>query len=134
MTTQSELNFDKGSYKVIDILGRGQYSTVYRVYDTKTDERVALKILGVGEHDKDIAQAMFLKEVTALTNFHNPSVVKLLGHFIEPEYNMFGIALELVPRAITLETFIREVNQKRRAAPQVEWVLEQHSQTEATYG
>ena len=109
MSNQTTTKFDKGRYEVLDTLGRGQYSTVYRVYDNEKDERIALKILGVSAHDKDIAQAMFLKEVSSLTNFHNPSVVKLLGHFVDSTQNIFGIALELVPRAITLEKFINEV-------------------------
>lgn len=129
METSYELKtFKQGRYEVKEVLGRGLFSAVYKVYDTEDDKTYALKVLGLADHDRDIAEAMFNKEVDALSGFKNDGVVQMVDHFIEAKSGGLCIVLELIPRAVTLETIIREVRDGTRERLSVSWCLEQLQQ------
>lgn len=118
-------SFLQGRYEVIEVLGRGHYSTVYKVFDTIDEKQAALKVLNIDNHDKEIAQAMFLKEVSALTDFRHVSIAHLYNHFAEPTRNRMCIVLELVPKARTLEDAILETKADKNSSMSLRWRLEQ---------
>ena len=97
---------DRGRYRVLSVLARRDFASVYEALDTRTNERVAVKVLPLTAKDRGIAEAMFRKEISALDNFRNEAVVRLLAYFSEPEKSRLGIVLELVPGGQTLEAFI----------------------------
>ncbi|UQA61383.1 serine/threonine-protein kinase [Polyangium aurulentum] len=114
-----------GRYRVVSVLGRSTYAAVYEAHDTKLGDRVAVKVLSVAGSHREIAEAMFRKEVGALEGFRHPAVVRLIDHFAEPEAERLGIVLELVPGGRTLESLIAEVRAGRERRRPLRWRLEQ---------
>lgn len=126
MTNSAEpTTFKQGRYEVTDVLGRGLFSTVYKVYDEENDKSYALKALGLANHDRDIAESMFKKEVDALRGFKQEGVVQLIESFTERKTGVFCIVLELVPGAKSLDQVIRDVSQGVLEPYPLEWCLEQ---------
>ncbi|MBI3723618.1 protein kinase [bacterium] len=123
--SMSDTSFRQGRYQVVSVLGRSHYATVYEAHDRTADERVAVKVLSLAGTHREIADAMFRKEVGALTGFEHPAVVRLLDHFAEPDANRLGIVLELVPGGKTLETMISDVEAGRAPRRTLRWRLEQ---------
>lgn len=129
MSSTTEPNtFKQGRYEVQEVLGRGPYSSVYKVYDTEGDKSYALKVLGLANHDRDIAEAMFNKEVDALSGFKHDGVVQLVDRFTERKTGALCIVLELIPRAVTLQHVIAEVSKGQREPLSLVWRLEQLEQ------
>lgn len=120
--------FGQGRYEVLDVLGRGHFSNVFKAYDTNSDKQVALKVLGIGDADRDIAEAMFAKEVDALSGFKHNHVVKLLDHFVDKTTGAFCIVLELIPNAISLDKLVKEIAAGRHEAFDLGWLLQQLKQ------
>lgn len=116
--------FKQGRYEVIDVLNRGMFSTVYTVYDEEADKRHALKALDLNGHDKDIATAMFTKEVDALTGFHHEAVIRLVDYFTEKKSNLLCVVLELVNQAKTLAEIIENYSQNSSGHFSLPWRLE----------
>ncbi len=114
-----------GRYRIISVLGRSHYATVYEAQDTKSGDRVAVKVLSLTGTHRNIAEAMFRKEVGALAGFTHPAVVRMVDHFSEPEADRLGIVLELVPGGRTLEQFIADVRAAREPRRGLRWRLEQ---------
>ncbi len=116
-----------GRYRIVSVLGRSHYATVYEAHDTKGGDRVAVKVLSLTGTHRNVAEAMFRKEVGALAGFSHPAVVRLIDHFSEPEADRLGIVLELVPGGRTLEQLILEVRAGRETPRTLRWRLEQLS-------
>jgi hypothetical protein len=114
-----------GRYRIVSVLGRSYYATVYEAHDTKGGDRVAVKVLSLTGTHRNVAEAMFRKEVGALAGFSHPAVVRLIDHFSEPEADRLGIVLELVPGGRTLEQLIAEVHAARSPRRSLRWRLEQ---------
>jgi serine/threonine protein kinase len=114
-----------GRYRIVEVLGRSHYATVYDAHDTKSGDRVAVKVLSLAGSHRNIAEAMFRKEVGALRGFTHPAVVRLLDDFSEPEADRLGIVLELVPGGRTLEHLIADVRAAREPRRSLRWRLEQ---------
>ena len=68
----------EGRYKVKDVLGRSEHSTVYECFDPERDERIAIKVLSVSGPNPEIAREMFKREVGALKGFEHPHLVQML--------------------------------------------------------
>lgn len=114
----------EGRYKVKDVLGRSEHSTVYECYDPERDERVAIKVLSVAGPNPQIAREMFKREVGALQGFEHPHLVQMLDYLAEEDAGRLNIILEVVAGGKTLEALIAEgagaaINQTLR------WRLEQ---------
>lgn len=98
----------EGRYKVKDILGRSEHSTVYECYDPERDERVAIKVLSVAGPNPEIAREMFRREVGALKGFEHSHVVQMLDYLAEEQAGRLNIVLEAVPGGLTLEALITQ--------------------------
>ena len=117
--------FCQGRYQVIRELGRSHYATVYEARDNKTDDCVAVKVLCLSGTHRNIAEAMFRKEVGALTGLKHPAVVGLISHFSEPERDQVGIVLELVRGGRTLEQMVSDVRSGNERRKSLHWRSEQ---------
>jgi len=64
-----------GRYKVIEELGRGQATIVYRAFDTEANREVAVKVLSM-EQSPDISQrAHFKRELKMIASLEHPAIV-----------------------------------------------------------
>ena len=61
-----------GRFEILEILGRGSFSKVYRVRDAVEDEERALKLF-----DNAAGYAAVRREIGALRKIHNPNVVEV---------------------------------------------------------
>ena len=98
----------EGRYKVKDVLGRSEHSTVYECFDAERNERVAVKVLSVAGPNPEIAREMFKREVGALKGFEDPHLVQMLDYLAEENAGRLNIVLEVVPGGKTLEALIAE--------------------------
>src|SRR5690242_1204811 len=80
----SELIADR--YRIEGTLGRGGMATVFRVLDTATGERLALKRLRAGERDyKSGNIALFEREFLTLSQLVHPRVVSAFDYGVDAE-------------------------------------------------
>ena len=64
-----------GRYKIIEELGRGQATIVYRAFDTEANREVAVKVLSM-EQLPDISQrAHFKRELKMIASLEHPAIV-----------------------------------------------------------
>lgn len=98
----------EGRYKVKDVLGRSEHSTVYECFDAERDERIAIKVLSVSGPNPEIAREMFKREVGALKGFEHPHLVQMLDYMAEEGAGRLNIVLEMVSGGKTLEALISE--------------------------
>ncbi|KAG7698643.1 hypothetical protein KL930_001421 [Ogataea haglerorum] len=80
-------------YQMIDKIGEGAFSTVYKALDVQTNEAVAVKVIKKYQLDKS-QQASVLKEVRIMRQLDHPCIVKFYN-FIETE-EFYFIVQELV--------------------------------------
>jgi serine/threonine protein kinase/DNA polymerase III delta prime subunit len=113
----------EGRYKVKDLLGRSDHSTVYKCYDPQRDEPVAVKVLSVAGPNPEIAREMFKREVGALKGFEHEHLVQMLDYMAEEEAGRLNIVLEVVPGG-TLEELIAK-GAASSLASTLRWRLEQ---------
>lgn len=81
------------NYKVLEQLGEGAFSVVYRAQNLKTGQFVAIKILRKFQMDEKQKQAV-LKEVTIMRQLTHPNIVEFI-EFIDSE-PYYYIVQELV--------------------------------------
>ncbi|KIJ56640.1 hypothetical protein M422DRAFT_197695 [Sphaerobolus stellatus SS14] len=98
-------------YKLLDKMGDGAFSNVYKAYDTQTGEKVAIKVVrkyelnSTQEGNKHLNEkfkkkprvterANILKEVQIMRQINHPAIVKLLSFFESDEY--YFLILELM--------------------------------------
>jgi serine/threonine protein kinase/DNA polymerase III delta prime subunit len=98
----------EGRYKVKDVLGRSEHSTVYECFDPEREERVAIKVLSVSGPNPEINREMFKREVGALTGFEHLHLVQMLDYMAEEDAGRLNIVLEMVPGGKTLEALITD--------------------------
>ena len=90
MTTTPNGRLIAGRYQiedvVTDLLGQGGMGSVYRAYDQKTEQIVAVKQLRSDlVHNNPDQLARFVREGELLRQLNHPNIVKLLGTAVEQE-------------------------------------------------
>ncbi len=100
-----------GQYKVVDILGQGGMSVVYKGRHELTDQEVALKILPPELAAHSQVKSRFLEEARALAQLDHPNIVHLYN--FGQENGCFVLAMQL----IVGETFERMI----LAAERLDW-------------
>lgn len=95
---QRQPNTSVGRFKLLSILGRGQFGTVWKAKDTLIDRIVALKIPRADEID-DHVRGQFLKEAKAAAAVQHPNIVTVLD--VDQADDQIYIASELI-EGITL--------------------------------
>lgn len=121
------------NYRIIDKIGTGSYSTVFRGEDLHTGEIVAMKVMrftyASGKKTQDI-------ELKALKKFQsNPCIIKLKEHFLENDtlvlvFELAGIDMvEFTQQLIENERRTFSTNEVRVISYQVAMALaEMHRQ------
>jgi serine/threonine protein kinase len=83
-----------GQYKVVDILGQGGMSVVYKGRHELTDQEVALKILPPELAAHSQVKSRFLEEARALAQLDHPNIVHLYN--FGQENGCFVLAMQLI--------------------------------------
>lgn len=104
-----------GRFKIISILGRGTFGTVYRAYDPLLDREVALKVPRFAADDREMMER-FHREAKAAARLHHPNIVTLYenGQTDEGPY----LVAEFV-NGVPLSQMLRENRPDLRTA--VDW-------------
>jgi serine/threonine protein kinase len=94
-----------GQYEIIDVLGQGGMSVVFRARHTMTDQEVALKVLPPDLAAYSQVKSRFLEEAKALAALDHPNIVHLYN--FGSENGSFVLAMQYV-RGNTWERMILE--------------------------
>ncbi len=96
-----------GNYRLLNLLGRGMASEVYRAEHVQTGQQVAIKILNGYWSAQDIQK--FLARASVLTHLHHPHIVQVFEFGVEQrtaflvmEYAPHGTLRTLHPRGTRL--------------------------------
>ncbi len=84
-----------GHYKIVEELGAGGMSVVYRATDTKLGRDVALKVLASDRSVSDKDKARFLQEARAAAALHHPNICTVYD--VGEERGVLYIAMALIP-------------------------------------
>ncbi|RCK54847.1 Serine/threonine-protein kinase srk1 [Candida viswanathii] len=82
------------NYKILDQMGEGAFSVVYKAKHLSSGKEVAIKILRKFQMDQAQKQAV-LKEVTIMRQLNHPNIVKFIEFIDSPTY--YYIVQELAP-------------------------------------
>jgi serine/threonine-protein kinase PpkA len=80
-------------YEVLEQLGRGRYSTVYRARHLRSKREVALKVLDSGLTPDSLGAHRFLAETRVAANLDHPNIVAI--HEFGTDQKVVYLALEL---------------------------------------
>ncbi len=64
-------------YKVLEVIGQGGMSTVYKAVDTQSQQTIALKVMHSYLSDKPDFQRRFLAECRAAAALHHPNIIRI---------------------------------------------------------
>lgn len=70
-------------YRTLQLLGKGEMSVVWLALDTRTQERVAFKIMTTIPEDDELykkAQERFLREIKIASSLQHPHILSILDH------------------------------------------------------
>ena len=68
----------RNRYKIIDLLGRGGMSEVYKALDLATNQSVAVKVLRTDVRNSQELKARFLREIELGLDLDHPCVIQIL--------------------------------------------------------
>lgn len=92
-------------FEVMEEIGRGGMSTVFRARDVVLDREVALKILGADRAMSETTRQRFLHEARAAAGLNHPNIVKIFRYgeterhcYIAMEYVRGGTLVDLLSR------------------------------------
>ncbi|MBK8013222.1 MAG: protein kinase [Deltaproteobacteria bacterium] len=91
-------------YEILDELGRGGMSVVYRARDRTLDREVALKVLHDALADQVEARRRFEREATAIARLHDPGIVEIFD-YSGPNHETAYLVTELI-EGVTLRRFV----------------------------
>lgn len=80
-------------YELLEIMGEGQFGTVWRAKDQRLDRVVALKLPHLADWDEQ-ARTMFLREARAAATLEHPHIVRV--HEIEQVGDQPGIVSQFI--------------------------------------
>lgn len=92
-----------GRYEIVDLLGQGGMSIVYRGRDRRSGREVALKVLPPELAAQDALASRFAEEARALSQLSHPNIVQLFDY--GPDADCYALAMEYVT-GVTWERLI----------------------------
>jgi len=97
-----------GTYKLVELLGQGGMSVVYRARHVLTDQEVAVKVLPPELATQREVKARFIEEARTLARLEHPNIV-VLHNFVEQEGYLY-----LVMQCAEGETFDQVIAREGR--------------------
>ncbi|HEY1547768.1 MAG TPA: serine/threonine-protein kinase [Kofleriaceae bacterium] len=97
-----------GTYELVDVLGQGGMSVVFKARHKLTDQEVALKILPPELAANSQVKSRFVDEAKALAALDHPNIVHLYN--FGQENGSFVLAMQFVPG----KTWERQILERRR--------------------
>lgn len=98
--THSSTALVAGRYRLIDQVGTGNMSTVYRGEDIRRGNRiVAIKLLNT-PHDDELKQELFRRETKALEKLEHPNIITVLDYGWAEERQCYFLILEYLPHTL----------------------------------
>lgn len=82
-----------GHYELLEVMGEGQFGTVWRAIDQRLERTVALKLPHRADWD-DQSRSMFLREARAAAMLVHPHIVQI--HAIDQEGDQLGIVSQFI--------------------------------------
>jgi serine/threonine protein kinase len=96
----------EGRFKIKDILGRSEHSTVYDCYDLERDERAVVKAIKLKSSDVRITERLIdaeLDAISALSHEH----LNVLDHYqFDQEREVLYLILEWIPGSVSLSELL----------------------------
>lgn len=93
----------KGRYRLIEKVGSGVMSTVYRAEDTKRGNLIVAVKRFEATYEEDLLKEVFRRETSALRRLEHPNIVEILDYNWSPEQARYFIVLEYLPRTLADE-------------------------------
>ncbi|BBM84859.1 serine/threonine-protein kinase [Candidatus Uabimicrobium amorphum] len=87
-------------YRIVQKLGQGGMGIVYKAYDSKLQQNVALKVIE-NLHDENLVKR-FMREVRAMTKLNHPNIIRIYEYGEKPTP---FFTMELI-EGVTLKQFI----------------------------
>jgi serine/threonine protein kinase len=100
-----------GTYQLVELLGQGGMSVVYRARHVLTDQEVAVKVLPPELSTQREVKARFIEEARTLARLEHPNIV-VLHNFVEQEGYLY-----LVMQCADGETFDQVIAREGRLSP-----------------
>ena len=88
-------DFHLGSYKLLDLIGRGGMGAVYRAEHTGLRRQVALKVMSQRYLNNPRIVSRFLEEIRIVSELDHPNIVKAFD--ADYEQNRYFLVMEYVP-------------------------------------
>jgi serine/threonine protein kinase len=81
-------------YRIEERLGQGGMGAVYRAYDTRLQQMVALKentvaLPGISPETIEAARRQFEQEALLLARMRHPNLPRVSDHFVTPDGNQY---------------------------------------------
>ncbi|MCJ7625387.1 MAG: protein kinase [Anaerolineaceae bacterium] len=92
-----------GQFYILEPLGEGGMAFVYKAYDTREEQDVALKVILPGFKHSEEFKKVFHREARIVKNLIHPNIVKILGY--GEHDGLHYLVLEYVPGG-TLKRFM----------------------------
>jgi eukaryotic-like serine/threonine-protein kinase len=86
-------------YRIVEKIGTGGMSEVYRAHDERLDRDVAIKVLPTGVLNEEAARKRFRKEALALSKLNHPNIATI--HDFDTQGSLDFLVMEYIP-GITL--------------------------------
>ena len=107
-----------GRYEIIEVIGRGGQSTVYRAHDRIDGDDVAIKLVHGALGDPDVTERIF-REAQSMSQLLGTSAVRIL-HQVRTDDGALGLVMELL-EGRDLEAHLGEL-ETRHERPTLAWI------------
>src|SRR3954447_3291751 len=107
-----------GRYEILEVIGRGGQSTVYRALDRIDGDEVAIKLVHGAIGDPDATERIF-RESQSMSQLMGTSAVRIL-HQVRTDEGALGLVMELL-EGRDLETHLTEL-EARNERPPLPWI------------
>lgn len=95
----------EGRYEIFEEIGRGNFGVVYRAFDYKLDQEVALKKLPIHHQVSSSTVQRFYREAQIASSLEHDNIIRVHDYY--EESGEFFIIMEMVDGQ-TLEQYVRE--------------------------
>ncbi len=109
----SAANILQNRYRLLDQVGTGGFSAVYKAEDLQTHRIVAVKAVslrGLSAQEKIEATDAFNREVSMLTTLHHRNLPRVYDHFTDPE--CWYLVMDFI-EGVSLERYMEERGENR---------------------